>query len=93
MRQSRDIHVTPRNESSVLLAGAGVAASAMIARYGIQEYRKYKVSSRCLPFDGSFLLSAALGRLNDSPRVLLACIADDEVLATFRTANAICILP
>lgn len=47
-RQSRDIHVTPRSESSVLLAGVGVAASAMVARYGIQEYMKYKVSYRCL---------------------------------------------
>ena len=41
---TRDIHVTRRNESTVLLAGAGIAVSAMAARYGLQEYNKYKVS-------------------------------------------------
>lgn len=45
--QTRDIHVTRRNESTVLLAGVGIAASAMLARYGLLEYRRYKVS-----FDG-----------------------------------------
>lgn len=42
--QARDIHVTRRNDSTVLLAGAGVAVSAMIARYGLEEYKKYQVS-------------------------------------------------
>lgn len=41
--QTRSIHLTRRNESTVLIAGAGIAASAMIARYGIKEYRKYQV--------------------------------------------------
>lgn len=43
--QTRDIHVTRRSESTVLLAGAGVAVSAMVARYGLEEYKKYQVSS------------------------------------------------
>lgn len=42
--QTRDIHVTRRNESTVLMAGAGIAVSAMAVRYGLQEYNKYKVS-------------------------------------------------
>lgn len=42
--QSRDIHVTRRNESTLLMAGAGIAVSAMAVRYGVQEYKKYKVS-------------------------------------------------
>lgn len=65
VRQSRHIHVTPRNESSVLLAGVGVAASALVARYGIEAYTKYKVSCRCSSFDGAFPLFVPLGRLND----------------------------
>lgn len=44
--QTRDIHVTRRNESSVLFAGAGIAVSAMAVRYGLQEYNKYKVGDR-----------------------------------------------
>ncbi|CAM9452832.1 unnamed protein product [Scytosiphon promiscuus] len=40
--QARDIHVSRRNESTVLLAGAGIAVSAMVARYGLVEYRKYQ---------------------------------------------------
>lgn len=43
--QSRDIHVTRRSDSTALLTGAGIAASAMIARYGLAEYKKHKVSS------------------------------------------------
>lgn len=43
--QTRDIHVTRRSDSTALLAGAGIAASAMIARYGLVEYKKYQVSS------------------------------------------------
>lgn len=42
--QTRGFHVTRRNDSSVLLAGAGIAVSAMIARYGLEEYKKYQVS-------------------------------------------------
>lgn len=44
--QSRNIHVTRRSESTVLLASAGIAVSAMVARYGLEEYRKYQVSSQ-----------------------------------------------
>lgn len=44
--QTRDIHVTRRSDSTVLLAGAGVAVSAMVARYGLEEYKKYQVSFR-----------------------------------------------
>lgn len=47
LSQTRDIHVTRRSDSTLLLAGAGVAVSAMIARYGIEEYNKYQVSVRC----------------------------------------------
>lgn len=42
--QARDIHVSRRNESTVLIAGAGIAVSAMVARYGLMEYQKYQVS-------------------------------------------------
>lgn len=39
----RDIHATTRNENTVLLAGLGIAASAMAARYGLQAYNDWKV--------------------------------------------------
>lgn len=42
--QTRDIHVTRHNENSVLLAGVGIAVSAMAARYGLQAYRQWQVS-------------------------------------------------
>lgn len=42
-RQTRDIHVTPRNENTLILSGLGVAASAMAARYGLQAYNNWKV--------------------------------------------------
>ncbi len=43
--QARNIHVTRRSDSTALLAGAGIAVSAMVARYGLAEYKKYQVSS------------------------------------------------
>ncbi|CAM9795051.1 unnamed protein product [Ectocarpus sp. 12 AP-2014] len=42
--QARDIHVSRRNESTVLIAGAGIAVSAMVARYGLMEYQKYQAA-------------------------------------------------
>ena len=54
LSQTRDIHVTRRSDSTVLLAGAGVAVSALIARYGLEEYKKYQVSFRCFSFSASF---------------------------------------
>lgn len=43
--QTRDIHLTRRNESTVLLAGLGVAVGALAARYALIEFRKNQVSS------------------------------------------------
>lgn len=48
--QTRDIHVSRRSDSTALLAGAGIAASAMVARYGLAEYKKYQVSSPTVQF-------------------------------------------
>ena len=42
--QTRDIHLTRRNESTVLLAGVGVAVGALAARQALIEFRKYQVS-------------------------------------------------
>ncbi|CAM9699253.1 unnamed protein product [Ascophyllum nodosum] len=40
--QTRDIHLTRRNESTVLLAGVGVAVGALAARQALIEFRKYQ---------------------------------------------------
>lgn len=42
--QTRDIHLTRRSESTVLLAGLGIAVGALTARYALIEYRKNQVS-------------------------------------------------
>lgn len=50
--QSRHISITRRSENSVLIAGLGVAASAIAARYGLQAYNQWQVGavSPSVPF-------------------------------------------
>lgn len=45
MSQARNIHMTRRSENTVIMAGLGIAASAMAARYGLQAYNNWKVYS------------------------------------------------
>ncbi|CAM9177369.1 unnamed protein product [Choristocarpus tenellus] len=43
LTQARFFHLTRHNESSVIVAGVAVAASAMALQYGLKAYNKYQV--------------------------------------------------
>lgn len=65
--QRRYISITRRSENSVLVAGLGIAASALAARYGLQAYNQWQVGavSPCLPF--SVELRGGTRTISDTP--------------------------